>query len=265
VQVFYFGNPSRNLFGSSETARVASSDPRVVVLCYPMGQEQLWAHRAFRSLSVRLAKAGWHVLRFDYYGCGDSAGASDAGDVDQWRTDVATAIEQARLAFGLDRVSLVGLRLGATLATLIASERNDIDQLVLWDPILDGRAYLEELSASQRAWMKRRAEAGWGPPKQDSEVSQVLGFPLTNGIRKTLKKIDLLKLSERPARKALIINADDNGDARRLERHLCVLDCDVEYSFLPEAKIWLHLTMDQKLMPTQTLTQIVAWLTRKDG
>jgi len=264
VQLFYFGSPSKQLFGSSETARVASSPPKVVVLCYPMGQEQIWVHRAFRSLSVRLAKAGWHVLRFDYYGSGDSAGASDEGDVDQWRNDVVTAIEQAKMVHGLDSVSLLGLRLGATLATQIASQRNDIDQLVLWDPIVEGKSYLEELSASHQAWLDRRAEAGWDSPAQDDECSQVLGFPLTNEIRNTLKEVELLKLSERPARNVLIINAEDGEHARRFERHLRFLECNVDYSCLPEARIWLHLTMDQKLMPTQTLTQIVAWLAKKN-
>lgn len=264
MKLFYFGDPSGRIFGASEAARVASSRPKVVVLCYPMGQEQIRAHRAFRNLSMRLSKAGWHVLRFDYFGCGDSAGESDEGDADQWMSDVVAAIEQARLAHGLAKVSLIGLRLGATLATLVASQRNDIDQLVLWDPILDGRGFLEELSASHRAWLARRAEMGWDPPKQDDEVAQVLGFPLTNGIRKTLEEIDLLGLSKRPARNVLIIEADEDEDARRLEVHLRVLDCDVEYQCLPEAKIWLRLTMNQRVVPNQTLEQIVAWLARTD-
>ncbi len=264
MKLFYFGDPSRRIFGASEAARVASGRPKAVVFCYPMGQEQIRAHRAFGNLSVRLSKAGWHVLRFDYYGCGDSAGESDEGDVDQWRSDVVTAIEQVRLDHGLAKDSLIGLRLGATLATLVASQRNDIDQLVLWDPILDGKGYLEEQSASHRAWLARRAELGWDPPKQDDEVSQVLGFPLTNGMRKTLEEIDLLKLSKHPARDVLIIRADENEGARHLEAHLRVLDCDVEYQCLPEAKIWLHLTMSQRVVPVQTLELIVAWLARTD-
>ncbi len=229
-----------------------------------MGQEQLRAHRAFRNLSARLSKAGWHVLRFDYFGCGDSAGESGEGDVDQWMSDVVTAIEQARLAHGLAKVSLIGLRLGATLATLVASRRNDIDQLVLWDPILDGRGFLEEQSAIHRGWLGRRAEMCWAPSKQDEEVAQVLGFPLTNKMRETLEKIDLLGLSKRPARNVLIIEADENGDARRLDVHLRLFDCDVEYQCLPEAKIWFRLTMSQRVVPNQTLEQIVAWLDRTD-
>lgn len=264
MKLFYFGDPSRRIFGASESARVASSRPKAVVLCYPMGQEQLRAHRAFRNLSMRLSKAGWHVLRFDYYGCGDSAGESDEGDIDQWMSDVVTAIEQARLTHGLAKVSLIGLRLGATLATLVSSQRDDIDQLVLWDPILDGRGYLEEQSATHRAWLARRTELCWEPSKQDDEVPQVLGFPLTNRIRKTLEEIDLLRLSKRPARNVLIIRADENQDARLLEAHLRELGCNVEYQCLPEAKIWLRLTMSQRVVPNQTLERIVAWLPKVD-
>jgi len=135
---------------------------------------------------------------------------------------------------------------------------------VLWDPILDGRNYLEELSASHQEWLDRRAKAGWDPPEQDDESPQVLGFPLTNEIRDTLEKIELLKLSERPARNVLVINAEDGEHTKRFKEHLRFLECDVEYSCLPEAKIWLHLTMDQKLMPTQILAQIIAWLAKKN-
>jgi len=265
VKLFYFGAPSRELFGASETPRISTEGARAAILCYPMGQEYLRAHRAFRNLSQRLSKAGWHVLRFEYYGTGDSTGASDEVDVEQWRNDIVTAIGQARSIDGISSVSLIGLRLGATLATLVAAERDDIDQLVLWDPILDGNRCLEEQVGDHRSWLKSRSEMGWDPPRQDDEYSQALGFPITNKMRTTLEQVDLTRLTERPARSILVVEAGESEATKRLVAHLRALDCDVNYRCLPEAQIWLRLTMNQRVVPTRTLEQIVEWISRTEN
>src|ERR1051325_66360 len=51
-----------------------------VVLCAPLGYEQVHAHRSFRVLADQLAAAGVTALRFDYHGTGDSAGRDEDPD-----------------------------------------------------------------------------------------------------------------------------------------------------------------------------------------
>jgi pimeloyl-ACP methyl ester carboxylesterase len=45
----------------------------------------------------------------------------------------------------LRQVTLVGLRLGATIAAAVAATRSDVDRLVLWDPVTDGAAYMQSV------------------------------------------------------------------------------------------------------------------------
>ena len=43
------------------------------------------------------------------------------------------------------QVTLVGLRLGATIAAAVAANRDDVDRLVLWDPVTDGADYMQSV------------------------------------------------------------------------------------------------------------------------
>ena len=102
------------------------------------------AHNAFQILAERLVTQELAVLRFDYDGMGDYAGSNlDSGRVGAWLRSTADAIGLVR-RFGVHRVSLVGMRIGATIAAHAAANDGDIDQLVLWDPCLSGRAFLRE-------------------------------------------------------------------------------------------------------------------------
>lgn len=92
-----------------------------------------------RQLAVRLSLAGFHTLRFDYFGSGDSAGEESETDVAGLQTDVVTAMETLKDLGTTEKVTLVGLRVGANVAARTAAAfPAEIEALVLWDPILTG-------------------------------------------------------------------------------------------------------------------------------
>lgn len=183
---FFFGAATRRLFGLYTPALATGGRQRGIVLCHPWGQEYLRAHRSMRQLGNMLAVAGYHVLRFDYFGTGDSGGDMTEADLKGWQADVETAVEELKDTAGLARVSLLGLRLGATLAAQVAAKRRkDVDALVLWDPVVAGGDYLFELRRSDELSLVRSAESGGG--------LEVLGFPLTATLLHDLQPIDLVK------------------------------------------------------------------------
>ena len=133
---FYFGTRERHLFGVYDPARTTGRSARAAVICHPWGDEQIHAYRTLRQLASRLSQAGFHVLRFDYYGTGDSAGHTGDNDLPGSCSDIETAMAELREMTGVGKLTLVGLRLGASLAAKVAATcADDLETLVLWDPL----------------------------------------------------------------------------------------------------------------------------------
>ena len=115
------------------------------VFCHPFAEEKLWTHRVFVSFARQLSEAGHPVLRFDYRGNGDSSGEFSESSLTTALADVRMAIDQVRRVTGASQVSLLGLRLGATIASLVAEDVRDVHQLILWAPIVDGAKYMQDM------------------------------------------------------------------------------------------------------------------------
>lgn len=181
-----FGPPGRQLFGLAHAPAPGQAAGVTVLLCNPFGQEAVRSHRLLRLLAERLARQGCHVLRFDYFGTGDSDGddldLTLPGAVD----DVLLASAEALRLSGPARLCWFGLRLGGTLAAL-ASERSPqpLHRLVLWDPVAQGEAYLDELADAHAAEVKllhgHRPRRGQRAPGRVAD--QALGFALSNAWR----------------------------------------------------------------------------------
>src|SRR5690606_18367316 len=76
---------------------------------------------------------------------GDSDGAFEQFTMADHLADVRTAVHKLQeTAPEISGVALLGLRYGATLALLAATENPDIERLVLWDPVVDIAQYLQD-------------------------------------------------------------------------------------------------------------------------
>jgi pimeloyl-ACP methyl ester carboxylesterase len=188
-------------------------------MCNPFGQEAIRAHRMFRVLADRLVRAGVSVLRFDPFGTGDSEGDDSDCDLDGWRSDVLAAHEQLIHRSSAQHICWMGVRLGATAAVQAAHDAGAaVQRLVLWDPIVDGVAYLDMLRAKHvdtletifsfpdPAW-RRLAAAD-----PSAYIDEALGFALSPALREQLLGVraDTLPI---PATTETHVIADP-GDAR---------------------------------------------------
>jgi pimeloyl-ACP methyl ester carboxylesterase len=195
----HFGRRERLLFGLY-TPAAERRKRRGVIICNPWGGEALRAHRSLRFLGELLAQSGLDVLRFDYSGTGDSFGAEDAVRMEHWIDDTEFAIDELMSASGVSRVSLVGLRLGSYVAAAAAARRSDVvDRAVLWEPMVEGRRYLQEMLAEP---IISRADGG---PLGTTEVS---GFPMTADFRGDVERCSLAGLPG-PQVRVLLLHSSD--------------------------------------------------------
>jgi alpha-beta hydrolase superfamily lysophospholipase len=257
MRAFLFGRSEAPLFGLHHAPPASSSGRGAVVLCQPFGAEYLRAHRCMRELAARLAQQGFHVVRFDYYGTGDSAGEGEDARLAGWLDDVDTAIEEARELADSQAVSLVGMGLGATLAALAGSRSGEVRHAVLWAPVVKGARYLRELAEEQRAWLEERPrlkELGLAEARDE-----LLGAPVGAGLRDAIERVDLTALERSPARRALVIAPEGDPEADALRVRLAELGCESE-AMATAAAAGSTGDFDQQLVPIHTLQAITGWL-----
>lgn len=141
---FFFRNGAHRLFGVLHAPKEASNG-NGAVFCHPFGEEKLWAQRVFVHFARDLAARGWTVLRFDYFGNGDSDGEFAESSVETALSDIHCAIRTLRSETSVREISVLGLRLGATLAAVAVEREPAITRLMLWEPIVDGASYMQEM------------------------------------------------------------------------------------------------------------------------
>lgn len=114
-----------------------------ILYVHPFAEEMNRSRHMVAMQARALAAAGWAVLQFDLFGCGDSDG--DFGEAD-WATWVGDVVEAATwFRSQVDTpIALWGLRAGCLLAAEAARNADLASDLLLWQPVVSGKQYLRQ-------------------------------------------------------------------------------------------------------------------------
>jgi len=220
---FLFGPPQRRLFGMFHPADTRKgAAPFAVLLCNPFGHEALRSHRFYRLMAERLSRQGVAVLRFDYHGTGDSPGEDEDGDLAGWAQDICEAHRELLRRAGVLQVRWFGARLGASLALRAARAATPrVQRLVLWDTVLEGRAYLEELGRAQVKELEEGhiiPDPSWRRALQHDPLAwsgESLGFAISPLLREQLLALSTDSLPDmEPAAVSVLARPDDEPAQR---------------------------------------------------
>ena len=258
IEPFYFGSAGSDLYGCYHAPSGNLSFDCGLVLCNALGHEYIQFHRAVRRLATLLARAGFPVLRFDFSGCGDSAGDHLDWGIKRWTEDVSTAADQLRQSSGVNRICAIGLRLGGALSMLAGATHGNLDGMVLWDPVVDGQVYLAELNRSHQD-MLRQAHV---IPRGEGTTQELLGFPLPETLRGELESLDLLNLTPKPASRVLVIESHGFVQQGPVCRYLESLEvAQVKHLVNDNPHLWTWLEDYGRVhVPLEILQEVVSWV-----
>jgi alpha-beta hydrolase superfamily lysophospholipase len=252
---FYFGPETRPLFGWLHRAPAPSR--LGLVICNPFGYEAICTYRVLRHFAEAAAAAGIPTLRFDYDGTGNSAG--DDRDPDRlagWVASTGAAMDALRAEAGVDRVAVLGVRLGALIGALAASRRGDVDGLVAIAPVVAGKAHVRELRALQMSTIALPTPPG---VHEEEGIQPALGFPLTGQTKAELSAIDLAREPRAPAPAVLLLERDDLPADETWPRHLGALGVEVERRRYP-GYVEMVLGAETSVVPAEMVGAATGWL-----
>jgi len=261
IEAFFFGDPAAQLFACHHPPSNGDSDDGVV-LCYPMGHEYIRTHRLYRFLARRLADAGFHVLRFDYFGTGDSAGEFAEARLERWVGDAAAALAELRHRFSVRHIYVGGLRLGAAVGWLAGIEHGGVDGLVLWDPVTTGPEYLDDIIAHENQRRQLSSGRDLGDDRGSRRPREIVGFPMTEALYGDLVALDLFGVTRVPASRALLVDSSDDSIQEKLRAHLEGTGADVRYEHMPHPKTW---TQDpyKTVVPSKIIDTVGRWMAER--
>jgi exosortase A-associated hydrolase 2 len=172
------------------------------VYVHPFAEEMNKSRRMAALQARALAARGYGVLQIDLKGCGDSGGALDEARWDHWKDDVGAASAWLAQRLGLP-VGLWGLRLGAVLALdYAATARAPVAQLLLWQPVLHGAAFMTQFLRLRVAagMLGDDAQATLGTRElrailQAGETLEVAGYPLAPRLVAAIDALDAMTMT----------------------------------------------------------------------
>ena len=176
------------------------NDARLGAILYvhPFAEEMNKSRRTAALQARALAAAGWTVLQIDLYGCGDSDGDFAGAEWSLWLDDITKASDWLHQRSGA-LPALWGLRAGCLLVSQAARQMADAHDLLLWQPVLSGRQYLQQflrLKLAGRIFEKDSSDRvdteGLREQFRRGEAVEVAGYAVAPGLALGLDAAELL-------------------------------------------------------------------------
>ena len=154
----------------------------------------------------------------------------------------------------MSRLSVVGVRLGATIAA--GAGLPDVDRMILWDPVVSGQAFCKLLDSmhdhalsSQTRFVKRM---------KHSRVDQAYGHAMSAQKRSSLKAMALKVADTEVCREGLILYSREGrspGDESiSLSQRWCTVD-------VPDEIHWHHVGMAERAFSSPGIyNQVLSFL-----
>lgn len=215
LEAFYLPASSGQRFCLFHRPDVQAPGRGAVVYVHPFAEEMNKSRRMAALQARALAAAGHAVLQIDLHGCGDSSGDFGEASWESWLDDVQLACAWLQERSGGD-LWLWGLRTGCLLASEAAARIGRPSNLLLWQPVLSGKQFLQQflrlklagemLGGDGKGVMDRlRAQLAQG------ESLEVAGYRLSPGLANGLERAELVPAGQSARIEWIELSAKPDG------------------------------------------------------
>ncbi len=239
-RVFLFGTQSR-LCGIHHVP--ARSGARGLLICPPLLHESSRTHWALRQMAVGCANRGIDVVQFDFTGCGNSPGPLPREKVTDWQDDIAAALAELRNRIGQHApIAIIAVRFAAALVPAL---QHRFTECCLWDPVLAGQDWLDDLKRIRQIQAQEMPYAEFNPTEFGG---QVLGTELLGQIKQFKTAVHQIE-----ATRSLILLGSNERRGGDTERWATQVDS------IGEEYTWLEKYLPLVRTPS-AVTKVVEWI-----
>lgn len=195
VRAEFIGETGRRLFALLRTPDLTSGECTLIVP--PFAEEMNKSRRMVTDFARHECRKGKGVLCVDLSGTGDSDGEFAAGRVGRWIEDLAAAAEWSAAA-GWRVNSILGIRMGAILAAMVARQQNmALSRAVFWQPVTNGARLIDQflrvrVMASRMEQDRNETVAELRGRLQAGETVEVAGYSLSGALCADIDALDLV-------------------------------------------------------------------------
>ena len=176
----------RRLFTHTYKSRSALIRKSAVLLLKSGPYEDDNCENQFRFLSQHLTGQGFECFTFDYFGTGDSEGFTGEGNIDMWIQDTLSYIDYLSHEKAINNLQIVAYGLGALVASMVTRQYSPYN-LILWNPVLDGKRYLDRFKKKDEPSLLQSLKAQENP--SDPE-----GFPFSESQQESIRGLSWQKI-----------------------------------------------------------------------
>lgn len=145
------------LFALHYAPQNITSDTECFVVAASFAEEMNRCRYMNTMFAQQISQFNYGFLSIDAYGTGDSEGEFKDSNWEQSCQDLLGAVTYAR-TLGYQKISILGVRLGALQALQVAQETKHLQRLILWQPVISGQAALIQFLRIRIAASMQRGE-----------------------------------------------------------------------------------------------------------
>ncbi len=126
---------------------------KTILFLNPLFDEKKRVHKFQADVARGLCKY-YNIVRFDYFGTGDSYGIQGDFEIEEAVNDAIQICCYLKETKRCDEIYLLGLRFGADLGFRIAEKLQFVSKLIFIEPLINGKQYWAEQKIRRKSFYK---------------------------------------------------------------------------------------------------------------